>query len=167
METDLAFAHAAIDVINGFNELERQAMRAAIVADPRLYFILPLYGMLYADRVGELCYFDEDGNHSHTQPSRRGVRQGCVLGLSIFCVTMAPTYKQLKEGLWPKGMLVTFSDDVYLHGPPMNVAATICAAPALFMTAGLRFGWGPAKSVPALPPFVEPKKLPPPPPRRR
>jgi len=75
MEADLAFAHAVMDVINGFNELERRAMMAAIVADPRLHCILLLYDMLYTGRVGELWYFDEDGNLSHTLPSRRGGRQ--------------------------------------------------------------------------------------------
>jgi len=54
MEADHAFAHAGMDAINGFNELERQAMRAAIVADPRLHCILPLYDMLYTDKEGEL-----------------------------------------------------------------------------------------------------------------
>jgi len=54
METDPSFAHAVMDAINGFNEMERQAMRAAIVADTRLHNILPLYEMLYTYRVGEL-----------------------------------------------------------------------------------------------------------------
>jgi hypothetical protein len=69
MEVDLEFAHAVMDAVNGFNELESHATRAAIVADPRLHCIFPLYDMLYTDRVGELWYFDEDGNLSHTQPS--------------------------------------------------------------------------------------------------
>ncbi len=34
MEVDPAFAQAVMDAINGFNELERLAMRAAILADP-------------------------------------------------------------------------------------------------------------------------------------
>ena len=41
-------------------------MRAAIVANPHLHCILPLYDMLYTDMVRELWYFDEDGNLSHT-----------------------------------------------------------------------------------------------------
>ncbi len=69
---------------------------------------------------------------------------------------MAPIYKQLKEGLEPEGVLVAYSDDVYLHGPPMNVAAMISAAPALYKKVGLRIGFGPAKSELALPPNVDP-----------
>jgi hypothetical protein len=112
MEASPAFAHAVTDAINGFNELERQATRAAIVADPRLHCIVHLYDTLYTDMDGELWYFDEDSNLSHTFPSQRGVRQGCVLGIFIVCVTMAPIYTRLKDGQGPKGMLVAFSDDV-------------------------------------------------------
>ena len=54
METDPGFAQAVMDAINGFNELERLAMRAALLADPRLHCLLPLFDMLYTDRDGEL-----------------------------------------------------------------------------------------------------------------
>ena len=73
MEADPAFSHAVMDAINGFNELEREAMRAAIVAGPRLHFILLLYDMMYTDREGELWYYDENGVLTHTLLSRRGV----------------------------------------------------------------------------------------------
>jgi hypothetical protein len=66
MEADPAFAQAIMDAIDGFNELERHAMRAAIVADTRLHCILPLYDMLYTERDGELWYFDEKCNLTHT-----------------------------------------------------------------------------------------------------
>jgi len=102
--------------------------------------------MVYTDKVGELWYFDEDGNLTHTQKSRRGVRQGCVLGIFIYCVTMAPIYMVLKYELGPNELLIAFSNDVYLHGPPVRAAAAITAAPALNKKFGLHFGWGPAKS---------------------
>ena len=142
MEADPDFAHAVMDAINGFNELERYAIRAAIVADPRLHCILPLYDRLYTYREGELWYFDEEGSLTHNQASRRGVRQGCVLGLFVLCVTMATIYKALREELGQDGMLVAFSDDAYLHGPPVNVAAALSAAPSLYKKVGLRIGWG-------------------------
>ena len=66
MEANLAFAEMVMDAINGFNELEREAMRAAIVAYTRLRCILPLYDIVYTDRDGELWYFDEEGNFTHT-----------------------------------------------------------------------------------------------------
>jgi hypothetical protein len=131
MEADPSFAPAIMDAINGLNEMERHAMRAAIVADTRMHGILPLYDMMYTDIVGELWCFDEDGNLIYSLESRRGVRQGCVVGLFIVCATMAPTYATLKAKLGPEGMLVAFSDDVYLYGPPPSVASTISKSPTL------------------------------------
>ena len=72
----------------------------------------------------------------------------------------APVFKALKSELGPNAMLVAYSDDVHLHGPPATVPTTISAAPALYKKIGLRIGWGPAKSELALPPGVDPKTLP-------
>jgi hypothetical protein len=68
MDADLAFTYAIMDVINEFNELERQAMMAAIVANTRLHCVLPLYDMFYTDMEVELWYFDEDvaASHAHS-----------------------------------------------------------------------------------------------------
>ena len=44
---------------------------------------------------------------------------------------MVPVYKALKSELGFDGMLVAYSDDVYLHGLPATVATTISAAPTL------------------------------------
>jgi len=159
MGVDPDFAHAVMYAINGFNELERHAMRVAILAEPRIHCILALYDMMYTDRVGELWFFDEDGNLTHTQQPRRGVRQGCVIGLFIFCVTMAPIYMDIKNHLGREGLQIDFSDDVYLHGPPVRVAAAITAAPALYKKVRLRVSWGPAKSELALPPGVDAETL--------
>ena len=134
-------------------------MMTAIVANPHLHCILPLYDMLYTNMEGELWYFVEEGNLSHTLPSRRGVRQGCVLGIFIFCGTMAPIYQNPMFELGPDGMLVAYLDAMYLHGPQVCAAAAINTAPALYKKVGLRIGWGPAKSELALPPCVDPETL--------
>jgi len=60
MEADPEFAQAVMDSINGFNELERQAMRAPLVADTRLHCLLPLFDMMHTNMDGELWYFDEE-----------------------------------------------------------------------------------------------------------
>ncbi len=108
MEADVAFAQAEMDAINGFNEFERHATRAAIVADKRLHCILPLYELSYTDRVEELWYFDEYGNLTQILQSRRGVWQGCVLGIFLFCVTTAPICSVLKTELGQDGLLIAF-----------------------------------------------------------
>jgi hypothetical protein len=77
----------------------------------------------------------------------------------IFCVTMAPIYVVLKVELGPEWMLVAFSDDVYLHGPPPSVASMISVAPALYKKVGFHIGWGPAKCELALPAYVDPDSL--------
>jgi hypothetical protein len=129
IEADPSFAHAFVDAINGFNEMERHATRLNIVAATRLHNIFPPFEMLYNDKVGKLWYFDEEGNLTNSLESRRGVRHGCVLCLFIFCVTMVPIYVALKAELGREGMLVAFSDDVFLHGPPPSVSSAISAAP--------------------------------------
>jgi hypothetical protein len=95
---------------------------------------------LLTDMDGELWHFDEEGVLRHRLFSRRGIRQGCVLGIFIFCITMAPIYKSPKNELGPEGMLMSYSDDVYLHGPPVRVAAAITTAPPLYKKVGLRIG---------------------------
>ena len=65
----------------------------------------------------------------------------------------------LGSKLCQEGMLVAFSDDVYLHGLLLNVAAAISAVPSLYKKVGLRIGWGPAKSELASPPNVDPNTL--------
>ena len=55
---------------------------------------------------------------------------------------MAPIYRDMRAKLGPDGMLVAFSDDCYLHGPPVRVAETINVAPPLYKMVGLRIGWG-------------------------
>ena len=84
MEADPNFAQEVMDDINGYNELERQAMRAAIVADPCLHCILPLYDMLYTDREGELWFFDEEGNLMHNQASGGESGRGVCFDSSYF-----------------------------------------------------------------------------------
>ena len=66
----------------------------------------------------------------------------------------------LKDKLGPKGMMVAYSDDYYLHGPPVKVAATtINAGPPLSKKVELRIGWGPAKSELVLPLDVDPETM--------
>jgi len=136
------------------------AMRAALVADTRLYCLLPLFDMMHTDMDGEMWYFDEEGVLRHMLFSRRGIRQGCVLGIFIFCIAMAPIYLSLKNELGSEVMLLAYSDDVYLHGPPVKVAAAITTTPPLYKKVGLRrIGWGPATPELVLPLDVDPETL--------
>jgi len=66
------------------------------MANPYLHSLLSLFELLYKRGAGELWYYDENGNfvlHTH---NRRGVRQGCVLGMFLLCLSMEPVYMRLR-----------------------------------------------------------------------
>ena len=111
----------SVDAVNAFNAIERSALRAALVARPELHPLLPLYGMLYTDCEGELWFYDDNGDYYETFHSKRGVRQGCVLGTFLFCLAMKPIYDRLRALLGPSGLLLTYSDDIYCAALPVLV----------------------------------------------
>ncbi len=78
--------------------------------------------MLYKKGAGELWNYDEAGNFVLGTRNRRGVRQGCVLGFFLFCLTMEPVYTRLRVALWEEGTLVTYCDDSYLLAEPDKMA---------------------------------------------
>ena len=61
LEGELCLAACCLDAVNGFNELERDAMRASIVAHTHMHKLLPLFDMLYTDKEGELWLYDDQG----------------------------------------------------------------------------------------------------------
>ena len=50
------------DAINAFEEIERNYIRAALLASPSSYLLIPLFEMLYERRSGNLWYYDENEN---------------------------------------------------------------------------------------------------------
>jgi hypothetical protein len=111
--------------------------------------------MLYKRGVGELWFYDENGNYVQTYYSKTGVRQGCVLGAFLFCLAIAPVYARLGSLLGPEGALYAYSDDVYLLADPGHMAVALAAAPSLYNKVGLRIGWGPGKTELILPPGID------------
>ena len=71
---------ACLDGINAFGEINRECIRAALMANPDLHPLIPLFKMLYERGSGELFYYDENCNYIASYYSKNGVRQGCVLG---------------------------------------------------------------------------------------
>ena len=66
--------------------------------------------------------YDEFGDFILSIFCRRGVRQGCVLGTTILCITVKPVYDALLHILGPEGFLFSYADDVYMGGVPVNMA---------------------------------------------
>jgi hypothetical protein len=88
MEAKPTLAGASLDAINAYGEIGRECIEAAIRANPYLHRLLPLYELLYKRGEGVLWYFDENGKFVMGTRHKTGVRQGCVLGLFLFCLAM-------------------------------------------------------------------------------
>ena len=67
----------------------------------------------------------------------RGVRQECVLGLFLFCLTMEPVYARLRQAVGEDGVMYTYSDDSYILAPKESMAVVLEEAPVIFDKVGL------------------------------
>jgi hypothetical protein len=155
LESNGNLSATCVDGINAFGEINRECIRAALMANPDLHLLLPLFELLYERGSGELLYYDENGNYIASYYSKNGVRQGCVLGAFQFCLAIQPFYSRLGALLGPEGALYAYSDNVYLLAGPVNMAVALSWAPAIYKKVGLRIGWGPGKTELFLPTNVD------------
>ena len=105
MEGHPALASASLDAVNAYGEIEQECIEAAIKANPFLHMLLPLYELLYKRGEGVLWYYDENGKFVMGTRNTRGVKQGCVLGMFLFCITMEPVYANLRTTVGEEGVL--------------------------------------------------------------
>jgi hypothetical protein len=118
LEVKLKLAGASLDCINAYGEIERECIEAAIRANPYLQLLLPLLELLYKRGEGVLWYYDEHMNFVMETRNKRGARQGCFLGMFLFCVTMAPVYERLSRALvGEEGPVYAYCDDSYILAP--------------------------------------------------
>jgi hypothetical protein len=146
MEAEPDLARSCLDAGNAFGDLERPYTRTALEANVALHPLIPLYDVLYTRGSGVLWFYDEQGNFILAVFCRKGVRQGCVLGTTILCVTVRPVYDALLVILGPEGFLFSYADDVYMGGLPVNVARALIVAISLYRMIGLALGWGSKKT---------------------
>jgi hypothetical protein len=151
MDAKPALAGASLEAINAYGDIEREYIEASIKANPYLRLLLPLYELLYKRGEGILWHYDEHGNFVMGTRQLRGVRQGCVLGLFLFCLTMAQVYERLKQTVGEEGIVYTYSDDSYILAPKEQMAVVLAEAPRIFGKVGLRLGYGPDKTELILP----------------
>jgi hypothetical protein len=151
MEAKPGLAGASLDAINAYGEIERDCIEAAIRANPFLHMLLPLFELLYKRGEGIYWYYDENGKFVFGVKNKRGVRQGCVLGMFLFCITMVPVYARLQASVGEEGVLYTYCDDSYLLAPAEQMATVFRTAPSIFGKVGLRLGYGPGKTELILP----------------
>ena len=112
MEVEPDLARACLDASNAFGDLERPCIRAALEAHVALHPLIPLYDVLYTRGMGEMWFYDDMGNFVMRVFGLRGVRQECVLGMTIPCITVGLVYAALLVILGPGGflMLCTWED---------------------------------------------------------
>ncbi len=151
MEVKPKLAGASLDGINAYGEIERECIEAAIRANPYLQLLLPLFELLYKGGAGVLWYYDENGNFAMEARNKRGVRQGCVLGMFLFCLIMAPVYERLRAVVGEEGVVYAYCDDSYILAPIEQMAQVLHQAPWIFGKVGLRIGYGPGKTELILP----------------
>jgi hypothetical protein len=96
-------------------------------------------------------YYDENINFVLGTRNMRGVRQGRVLGMFLFCLTMEPVYARLRAAVGDEGVLYTYRDESYILAPMENMAEVVHQAPGIFGKVGLRIGYGPRKTEIVLP----------------
>jgi hypothetical protein len=116
LEGDLGPDASCLDAINGFNEMERDAMRASIVAHLCIHCLFPLFDMLYMDRVGELWFCNENGAVFRTYHSCKGVLHGCVMRTFLFCLAIAFYLRPLRSELGQDGSLFGIPGEIHFMG---------------------------------------------------
>jgi hypothetical protein len=151
MEGKPHLAGASLDGINAYGEIERDCIEAALRANPFLHNLLPLFDLLYKKGEGVLWFYDEHGNFVMETRNKRGVRQGCVLGMFLFCLAMVPVYDRLKNIAGEEGVVYAYCDDSYILAPVDQMAQVLHQAPGIFGKVGLRIGYGPGKTELVLP----------------
>jgi len=151
MEVSPFPAGASLDATNAFGEIERDCIETATRADPYLHILLPLFKLLYKRGEGVLWYNEENVKFVLGVRNIRGVRQGCVLGTFLFCITMRPVYARLRDAVGEEGVLYTYCDDFYLLALAEHMATALHEAPEIFGKVGLRIGYGPGKTELILP----------------
>ena len=79
--------------------------------------LLPYFYSLYADEAA--LYFGDD-----VLKSREGCQQGCSLGTLLYVLSILPVILKLMEE-FPDCMILGYSDDYYICGPPEEAAACL------------------------------------------
>ena len=137
MEANPDLARSCLDASNAFGDQECPCIRAALEANVALHPLLPLYDVLYTRGSGELWYYNDAGTFIICVLYMKGVRQDCVLGITILSITLIPVYDALLNLLGPEEFLFNYTYDVYMGGRPVKVALTLFVASNLCNMVGM------------------------------
>lgn len=122
-----------LDLKNAFNTVSRERIYQILTDTPSLHFLRPIYRLLYLDRQPALLFYDGDHLFATLQ-SAEGVRQGCVLGMALFCVAFAPHLQRVAAlGGLPFG----YADDCNILCTPDQATRILQILPADMARSGL------------------------------
>ena len=127
-----------LDLTNAFNTVSRKAIRTALLKQPPLHPLLPIFDLYYGG-PGQLMYY---GDSPSSVPyaildSLEGVRQGDVLGPLFFCVAVASCLRELSDSVRDSGVVQALMDDVSVLCPVDDVQKVLDVAGATFSRKGL------------------------------
>jgi hypothetical protein len=124
----------SLDAKNAFNACSRDKIWNAVCNTPGLEPLKPLIRMLYMDREADLLYYPAGQCFPQgTLHSKEGTRQGCVLGMVLFCLLMVPLVAWINS-LEPDACLaLNWADDAPIICTPRLRDIILEEAPAKFL----------------------------------
>eukprot|EP00873_Tetraselmis_striata_P037738 jgi/Tetstr1/458002/TSEL_044513.t1 len=137
LDSDPSLVLVQLDAENAFNSLYRSEMFRTLLEDPVWQPLLRSAIMLYGQESNLYVFDGSQPGPSLRIPSRRGARQGCVLGLILFAAVAARVYARIGAAAPSHSVLAAFSDDVNLVGTDHFHSHT---ATGLLQVCGRRFG---------------------------
>ena len=123
------------DVKNAFNSIERSFMLDRLYETKSLSNLWRLADWSYSDE-SPVYVQDRDGTLLEVIQCSQGVKQGCPLALTLFCVGFTPIIRDATKD-HPSVVPIAIADDVTFAGPPDQVLEVSSVFNELLMPAGL------------------------------
>eukprot|EP00873_Tetraselmis_striata_P002936 jgi/Tetstr1/423200/TSEL_001320.t1 len=137
LDSDPSLVLVQLDAENAFKSFYRSEMFRTLLEDPVWQPLLRSAIMLYGQESNLYVFDGSQPGPSLRIPSRRGARQGCVLGLIPFAAVAARVYARIGAAAPSHSVLAAFSDDVNLVGTGDGLALATWVAPSAFAAVGL------------------------------
>lgn len=111
-------SNMSLDVSNAFNSISRASVLSELYSHCELQPMWHLANLMYG-RPSELVVFQPDGKPACMLTSSRGVRQGCVFAMPLFCLAIDTILKEF--GKMTSLCITAYADDINVTGPVEEV----------------------------------------------
>ena len=122
------------DVQNAFNSIERGYLLDRLYEVKALSNLWRLANWSYSE-ASPVFVQDRDGTLLEVIQCSQGVKQGCPLALTLFCVRFTPIIREAVKD-HPTVIPIAVADDVTFSGPPDQVLEVSSVFNRLLSTAG-------------------------------